>query len=129
MRKSDRVRREVVYNTGGKNKKNRGRVRSRSCRARRVALRRRFFFLRSRTSNEQTSEREAYVAAARTGVWGRSNQPGRKSRQREVILLPTGATFEWCARLRLVWLPGSGSLERGSSSRTPSTRRSASNMK
>lgn len=79
MRKSDRVRREEVYNTGGKNKKNRGRVRSRSCRARRVALRRRFFFLnRERATSKRASERrtsrlrEPVCGAAPTSLDGRA---------------------------------------------------------
>jgi len=48
------------------------------------------------------NEREAYVAAARNGVWGRFQRPGRKSRgKREAIPFPAERTFEWCARRRL----------------------------
>lgn len=46
-----------------------------------------------RTSERRTSRlREPMCGAAPTSL------DGRASRQREVILLPTGATFEWCAR-------------------------------
>lgn len=89
VQKESRMRKSVTeaseegrYNTGGKNKKNRGRVRSRSCH---VALRRAApsLLLLGPGASKRASEREAYVAAARTGVWGRSNQPGRKSEPSE----------------------------------------------
>jgi len=61
---------------------------------------------RVRFSREAGNEREAYVAAARNGVWGRFQRPGRKSRgKREAIPFPAERTFEWCARRRL---PASG---------------------
>lgn len=47
------------------------------------------------------NEREAYVAAARTGVWGRFQRPRRKSLERDEFypFLFIARTFEWCARL------------------------------